>query len=69
VKPLKLTWKDRVRSWIGVKLFKIIGIKSGPAMISARGEWYYIDFDGTIYRIRPTGTYDGSPLIIEVIRK
>lgn len=64
--PLRLSWRDRLRSRIGMLLFWIIGIRSGPAMIGVRGEWLYIDFTGRIYRLSPS-YLEGSPLVIEVL--
>lgn len=54
-------WFSRTfRFWI----YRCVGIRHGPAMLAVRGEWLYIDFDGKVYRLRPTGNYEGVPLTI-----
>lgn len=44
-------------------------VKSGPLMFEVRGEWFYLDFDGNLFRIRCTGDYSGTPLLITLERK
>jgi hypothetical protein len=43
--------------------YHLVGIRYGPAMIANRGGWTYIDFDGKVYRVTPTG-HPGCPLSI-----
>jgi hypothetical protein len=38
-------------------------------MIAGRGEWFYIDFTGDVYRIRPTGYYEGCPVEIQQVTR
>lgn len=58
---LKMNWQDRLFNWFSYRLFKWIGVRSGPQMIQIPGMsvWLYIDFYGNVYRIVPyAGHYD-----------
>ncbi len=33
-------------------------------MLAVRGEWLFIDWDGKVYRLKPSFSYQGSPLTI-----
>jgi hypothetical protein len=61
---LKLKRAPWLPSKLRYLLYKWVGIRSGPAMLAVRDEWLYIDFDGKVYRLRPTGASEGSPLTI-----
>jgi hypothetical protein len=65
---IRLTWRDRLRSWLGVKLFRLIGIRSGPAMVQIRGQWLFIHFNGDIYLLTPNYLH-GAPLTITTLSR
>ncbi len=44
-------------------------VRSGPLMFEVRGEWFFLDFKGDLYRLTYTGDYHGTPLIITLERK
>ena len=69
MEPLRLTWRDRLRSWATRKVFRVMGIRSGPYMIYGRGCWYYIDFKGDIYQLTPSGDYEWCPLNITLLHR
>lgn len=53
--------KHKIRYWI----YKIVGIKYGPAMLQIRGEWLFIDTYGQIWRLSPTYDHD-NPILIRI---
>lgn len=56
--------EGRLISWLRRKVYRVVGIRSGPAMLAVRGEWLFIDWDGKVYRLKPSFSYQGSPLTI-----
>ncbi len=65
---LKMTLRDRVNDWIGMWLYKRVGIRSGPFMFYSRGEWWFVDHIGNIYVLKynAEGAYRHLPIIIEL---
>jgi hypothetical protein len=61
-RPL-LKREPRLIAFIRRAAYRLVGIRSGPAMLQIRGEWLYIAPDGQTFRVRPT--YDPDmPLTI-----
>jgi len=67
--PLKITWRDKLRNWIGMFFYKRLGVKAGPFMFHSRGEWWFIDHIGNIWIIRYTGRVENCPLQITLFHK
>lgn len=65
----KPTIHERINGWIGMFIYRRMGVKSGPFMFYSRGEWWFIDHTGSVWIIRYTGRYDGCPLQISLFHK
>lgn len=64
----KLKKPNRIYNLIDKLMYKF-SVRSGPFMYKFRDEWRYVDHDGKLYRIVPTGTYEGIPLLIMQIER
>lgn len=50
------TLRSRVRHAVSRLVYRLVGIRSGPAMLrTRRAEWLYLDPSGSIWRLTPTG--------------
>ena len=58
---------QRVRDFIGYRMYRLCQVRSGPFMFYAAGQWLYVDFRGRVYRITPAEWDDGCPLRIELL--
>ena len=59
---LKRSWW--LRRWFEHWLCGRYMVRYGPAMLQRQGYWWYIDHHGKVYRLEPTGAWEGSPLAI-----
>jgi len=69
VRLLKITFRNRIRNWIGMFFYRRIGVKAGPFMFYSMGEWMFIDHIGNIWKIKYIGYFDGCPLQITLFHR
>jgi hypothetical protein len=65
----KPSFRERINNWIGMFLYRRIGVKAGPFMFHSRGEWWFIDHYGSIWIIRYTGSFPTCPLQITLFHR
>lgn len=68
-KIAKASWLRRMLDSAWWFVLRQTRVKSGPLMFEVRGEWFYLDFNGDLFRLRPTDGYDQSPLMITLERR
>lgn len=62
--------RERINNWIGMWLYKRMGVKAGPFMFYSRGEWWFVDHYGAVWIIRHAPyTYGSCPLQIILFHK
>ena len=66
----KPTIRERINNWVGMWIYRRMGVKAGPFMFHSRGEWWFIDHYGAIWIIRYVPyRYGDCPLQITLFHK
>jgi hypothetical protein len=62
----KPTLRERINNWIGMFLYRRIGVKAGPFMFHSRGQWWFVDHIGNVYILdyNAEGAYRHLPITI-----
>ena len=64
------TFRERINGWIGMFLYRRMGVKAGPFMFHSRGEWWFIDHWGCVWIIKYYPSGPGScPLQINLFHR
>jgi len=64
---LKVSRLDKIKDWFAIRILKATRVKYGPIMSEIRGEWYFIDHIGCIWKITYTGDIRNVPFQMQLL--
>ncbi len=62
----KSSWTRRILDRMFWWMLRGSRVRSGPLMFEVRGQYYFLDFNGRLYRLRPHHNPE-QPFAIEVL--